>query len=140
MSQHDHTPHPVNHSDHAAATATAHDHAAMGHTGHDDAQAPTAGHSGHGHADHGGHAGHGDHVARFRRLFWIMLILAVPVVGFSGMFSMIIGYPLPDAAWVGWTGNHRTSLESGFQIAGSRLHGLFRSALGRNQRTDRENR
>nr|WP_251858621.1 heavy metal translocating P-type ATPase [Herbiconiux sp. L3-i23] len=31
-----------------------------------------------------------------------MLILAVPVVGFSGMFSMIIGYSLPDAAWMGW--------------------------------------
>lgn len=102
MSQHDHSSHPVNHSDHAAAAATAHDHAAMGHTGHDDAQAPAAGHSDHGHADHGGHAGHGDHVARFRRLFWIMLILAVPVVGFSMMFSMLIGYQLPDAAWVGW--------------------------------------
>ncbi|PVW03035.1 cadmium-translocating P-type ATPase [Microbacterium sp. Gd 4-13] len=31
-----------------------------------------------------------------------MLVLAVPVVGFSMMFSMLIGYPLPDAAWVGW--------------------------------------
>ncbi|KQR26470.1 ATPase [Microbacterium sp. Leaf151] len=31
-----------------------------------------------------------------------MLIIAVPVIGFSTMFSMIIGYPLPDAAWVGW--------------------------------------
>nr|WP_019178953.1 heavy metal translocating P-type ATPase [Microbacterium yannicii] len=31
-----------------------------------------------------------------------MLVLAVPVVGFSGMFSMLLGYPLPDAAWVGW--------------------------------------
>jgi Cu2+-exporting ATPase len=64
-------------------------------------------HEGHGseHAgmQHGGHAGHGaDHVARFRRLFWINLILAVPVVAFSGMFSMLLGYPLPDAAWVGW--------------------------------------
>ncbi len=56
----------------------------------------------HGHADHGGHAGHGDHVGKFRRLFWIMLILAVPVVGFSMMFSMLVGYSLPDAAWVGW--------------------------------------
>jgi Cu2+-exporting ATPase len=55
-------------------------------------------HAGHG----GGHAGHGDHVGRFRRLFWIMLVLAVPVVAFSGMFSMLLGYPLPDAAWVGW--------------------------------------
>ncbi|MEU2205371.1 heavy metal translocating P-type ATPase [Microbacterium oleivorans] len=55
------------------------------------------------HGGHGGHAGHGaDHVARFRRLFWINLILAVPVVAFSGMFSMLIGYPLPDTAWVGW--------------------------------------
>ncbi|RWR15687.1 cadmium-translocating P-type ATPase [Microbacterium enclense] len=31
-----------------------------------------------------------------------MLVLAVPVVAFSSMFSMLIGYPLPDAAWVGW--------------------------------------
>ncbi|WP_300592619.1 HAD-IC family P-type ATPase, partial [Microbacterium sp.] len=55
------------------------------------------------HGAHGGHAGHGaDHVARFRRLFWINLILAVPVVAFSGMFSMVLGYSLPDAALVGW--------------------------------------
>ncbi|WP_292695164.1 MULTISPECIES: heavy metal translocating P-type ATPase [unclassified Microbacterium] len=74
----------------------------MGHPHGTDDRAPAAGHAGHGHADHGGHAGHGDHVARFRRLFWIMLVLAVPVVAFSSMFSMLIGYPLPDAAWVGW--------------------------------------
>ena len=53
-----------------------------------------------GHAGHSGHGDHGDHVGQFRRLFWIMLVLAVPVVGFSGMFAMILGYPLPDAAWV----------------------------------------
>lgn len=55
-----------------------------------------------GHSGHGGHGGHGDHVGQFRRLFWIMLVLALPVVGFSGMFAMILGYPLPDAAWVSW--------------------------------------
>ena len=102
MSQHDHH----NHSDHQAHRAPAataqHDHAAMGHPHSEDDRAPAAGHSGHGHADHGGHAGHGDHVASFRRLFWIMLVLAVPVVGFSMMFAMLIGYELPDAAWVGW--------------------------------------
>ncbi len=54
------------------------------------------------HAGHGGHGGHGDHVAAFRRLFWIMLVLAVPVVAFSPMFAMLLGYPLPDAAWLGW--------------------------------------
>ncbi|MCB0913838.1 MAG: heavy metal translocating P-type ATPase, partial [Propionibacteriaceae bacterium] len=52
---------------------------------------------------HSGHAGHGaDHVARFRRLFWIMLVLAVPVVGLNEMFAQVIGYRLPDAAWVPW--------------------------------------
>ncbi|WP_371872811.1 heavy metal translocating P-type ATPase [Herbiconiux sp. L3-i23] len=72
------------------------------HAGHAH-QAPHDGPAGHDEQDgHGGHAGHGDHVGQFRRLFWIMLILAVPVVGFSGMFSMIIGYSLPDAAWMGW--------------------------------------
>ncbi len=64
------------------------------------------GHGGHGeHRDPGGHdahAGHGDHVGQFRRLFWIMLVLAFPVVAFSDMFAGLVGYQLPDAAWVGW--------------------------------------
>ncbi|RDV44744.1 cadmium-translocating P-type ATPase [Leifsonia sp. ku-ls] len=95
------------HDHHAAPTKTepahqqhAHDisgrtHDASQHTGHD-----MAGHNGLG--GMGGHAGHGDHVGQFRRLFWIMLIIAIPVVGFSPMFAMILGYPLPDAAWVAW--------------------------------------
>ncbi|OZD55604.1 copper-translocating P-type ATPase [Rhodococcus sp. 06-1477-1B] len=53
-------------------------------------------------SDHGGHHDHGGHVAAFRRLFWIMLIIAAPVVGFSSMFSMLLGYSLPGGAWVGW--------------------------------------
>ena len=48
-----------------------------------------------GHGEHGGHAGHGDHVAQFRRLFWINLVIAVPVVGFSSMFAMLLGYEIP---------------------------------------------
>ena len=31
-----------------------------------------------------------------------MLVLAVPVIGFSGMFAMLLGYSLPAAGWVGW--------------------------------------
>ncbi|MCO5954766.1 heavy metal translocating P-type ATPase [Microbacterium yannicii] len=65
-----------------------HDHAAMGHADH---------------GAHAGHAGHGaDHVAQFRRLFWINLALAIPVVAFSGMFAMVLGYALPDAPFVRW--------------------------------------
>lgn len=59
-----------------------------------------AGHSGH--SAMSGHAGHGDHVAVFRRLFWIMVVLAIPTVVFSGMFADLIGYSLPSAEWVRW--------------------------------------
>ncbi|MFX0539943.1 heavy metal translocating P-type ATPase [Ornithinimicrobium sp. Y1847] len=67
--------------------------------GHDDHR----GHSGHdAHGGHEGHSGHGDHVGQFRRLFWIMLILAIPVVGFNEMFAHLVGYHLPEAEWVWW--------------------------------------
>ncbi len=56
----------------------------------------------HGHADHGGQRATAITSASSADCFWIMLILAVPVVGFSMMFSMLVGYSLPDAAWVGW--------------------------------------
>ncbi|MFT4109562.1 heavy metal translocating P-type ATPase [Propionicimonas sp.] len=63
----------------------------------------TAGHTDHGggsHEGHGDHAGHGDHVTRFRRLFWVMLVLAIPVVGLSPMFGMLAGYEVPSGlAW-----------------------------------------
>ncbi|HEY5978596.1 MAG TPA: heavy metal translocating P-type ATPase [Microlunatus sp.] len=74
-----------------------------GHSRHD---APDQ-HHGHGaqhghggsHADGGGHA---DHVGQFRRLFWIMAVLALPVIGFSPMFAMLLGYQLPAGAWTAW--------------------------------------
>ena len=89
------------HHDHPPTTPAPADHAHRpqfdpgpdGHEGHAD-------HTGHG--GHAGHAGHGDHVAQFRRLFWIMLVLAVPTVAFNDMFADILGYGLPDAEWVRW--------------------------------------
>jgi Cu2+-exporting ATPase len=41
-------------------------------------------------------------VAQFRRLFWIMLVLAIPTVACSGMFAAILGYRLPDVPGVQW--------------------------------------
>jgi P-type Cu2+ transporter len=53
------------------------------------------------HSGHGGHGGHGDHVEEFRRLFWWNLLLAIPVVVFSEMFSDLLGYSLPSGtAWI----------------------------------------
>ncbi|HRA75055.1 MAG TPA: heavy metal translocating P-type ATPase [Propionicimonas sp.] len=52
---------------------------------------------------HDRHAdGHGDHSGRFRRLFWGMLLLAVPVVVLSPMFAMLAGYELPAGGLVAW--------------------------------------
>lgn len=75
-------------------------------------QAPQGGHGEH---QSGGHGGHGGHVARFRRLFWLMLVLAAPVVALSPMFAMLVGYDVPPGlvwvapalgtviyAWGGW--------------------------------------
>ncbi len=53
-------------------------------------------HHRHGHGDHAGH------VAEFRRLFWVMLLLAVPTVAFSGMFAMILGYQVPRVPGAQW--------------------------------------
>ncbi|MGW9468173.1 heavy metal translocating P-type ATPase [Cellulosimicrobium funkei] len=97
--------HPEAHGHPGAAATTAVDpatHDPAGNEGHDMAGHGTAGHAGHDMAGHGGHGGHGDHVGQFRRLFWIMLVLAVPTVALNAMFAMLLGYDLPDAAWVPW--------------------------------------
>ena len=92
------------------------EHSSPEHAGHDAAderhhgQLAAASHNHHDHHaeraradhDHAGHGGHGDHVGQFRRLFWIMLALAVPVVAFSPMFAMLIGYDLPDGEVLKW--------------------------------------
>ncbi|WP_082789245.1 heavy metal translocating P-type ATPase [Tsukamurella pseudospumae] len=87
--------------DHGAGTThAAHDMTA--HTGHDMPGHDMAAMPGMDHSGHGGHAGHGDHVAQFRRLFRIMLVLAVPTVALSDMFAMILGYSLPDVPGLRW--------------------------------------
>ncbi|MDN5582378.1 MAG: heavy metal translocating P-type ATPase [Corynebacterium sp.] len=72
----------------------------MDHMNHSEHMEHTGGHADHG--GHSGHASHAGHVAKFRRLFWIMLVLAVPVVACNTMFADLIGYDLPDNAVVGW--------------------------------------
>ncbi|MDT5013555.1 MAG: P-type Cu2+ transporter [Mycobacterium sp.] len=76
-------------------------------TQHHATQAPSASHDEQvAHAGHcggqGGHGGHADHVAQYRRLFWIMVVLAIPTVAASGMFAMILGYTVPDLRGIAW--------------------------------------
>lgn len=91
------TSHPGDHGDHAAHAGHP-DH--TGHAGHPD-HTEHPDHTDHaGHGDHASHGDHAGHVERFRRLFWINLLLAVPVVAFSPMFAMILGYTVPG--WAMW--------------------------------------
>jgi P-type Cu2+ transporter len=61
------------------------------------------------HADHaGGHSGHGvdhsGHEEMFRRKFWVSLILSIPVLVYSEMLQMWLGYTapaFPGSAWIG---------------------------------------
>ncbi|WP_425476246.1 heavy metal translocating P-type ATPase [Gordonia oleivorans] len=78
-------------------------HGSMGHSGSDHGGMDHSGmdHSGMDHASMG-HSGHHDHVAQFRRMFWITLVLAIPTVALSPMFADLLGYTLPDAAWLRW--------------------------------------
>ena len=87
---HDHQPH----SDH---NHEMHGHDMADHDMHDHDMAGMPGMSG-----HDMHGGHAHHVAQFRRLFWIMLALAIPTVAFDEMFAHLLGYHLPAAGWVAW--------------------------------------
>ncbi|WP_022892680.1 copper-translocating P-type ATPase [Agromyces subbeticus] len=110
---HDHSAHQAaghdtsTHGPHAGHDMRSHSgHGAAAHDGHGNhemsAHGDHAGHDTSDHAGHGGHAGHGDHVGQFRRLFWIMLVIAVPTIAFSPMFASILGYTLPDNPVIPW--------------------------------------
>ena len=90
--------------DHGVATSHVSGH--DDHHAHDEHPAPDpdTGHRGHeSHSGHGGHGGHGgDHVGQFRTLFWINLIIAIPVVAFSTMFAMLLGYNIPGFPGARW--------------------------------------
>ena len=90
------------HHDHDGVATTESGHVDDSHAEHEGHAVKHGAHVGHGDhgSDHSGHAGHGDHVSQFRRLFWINLVIAIPVVAFSPMFAMLLGYSVPS--WAGW--------------------------------------
>jgi P-type Cu2+ transporter len=105
MNQHhaDHSEH-----DHGAHDHGAHDHAAHGHTLPAEAehaeQAEHAEHAEHressGHGGHGAHAGHDPDA--FRRQFWVVLLLTLPVVVWSPEVQMWLGYTAPSFPGSSW--------------------------------------
>ncbi len=91
----------TSHDEHALAKS--HNGVHTDHDGHGEHAAHDSDPHHDNHADHGGHAGHGaDHVAVFQKLFWINLIIAIPVIAFSTMFAMLLGYEVPDVPGGRW--------------------------------------
>ncbi|HEV2107675.1 MAG TPA: heavy metal translocating P-type ATPase [Thermomicrobiales bacterium] len=69
------------------------DHQAIA-TGERAGQMDHGAHGGHGaHTDHGG--GHAGHAEVFRRRFWVNLALAIPVILYSEMVQMWLGFTMP---------------------------------------------
>jgi len=63
------------------------------------------------HEGHGGgkavgsnahHGGHGDHAALYRSRFWVSLVLSVPVILYSEMIQMWLGFSMPEFPGSGW--------------------------------------
>ena len=117
--------HKMHEGEHAAA--------AESHEGHGGGK--ESGHGHQGHAGHHGHGGHGDHAAMFRGRFWVSLALSVPVVLYSEMIQMWLGFTAPQFpgsawvapilgtfifAWGGWP-----FLKGGFDEARSRRPGMM---------------
>ena len=73
----------------------AHGHGNHGGHGSDDATGSSH------HGGHAGHGGHGDHAAMFRRKFWLTFALTIPVVAYSHMVGMWLGFTAPQFAGSG---------------------------------------
>ncbi|WP_258059124.1 HAD-IC family P-type ATPase, partial [Arthrobacter sp. B1805] len=69
-----------------------------GHQGHGTSHGTDEDHQVHSQGEHAGHS-----TAMFKDRFWISLVLAVPVVAFSPMFTMLLGYmppEFPGSTWI----------------------------------------
>ena len=75
----------------------------MEHHEHHEMQEHGDGHDGHNGHGGAGHGGHGDHAAMFRSKFWLTLALTVPIVAYSHMIQMWLGFTapaFPGSQWV----------------------------------------
>src|SRR5699024_9695088 len=58
---------------------------------HDDKSSSHHGHEGHNHDEHAGHS-----ATMFKDRFWLSLLLSIPVIVFSPMFTSFLAYTVPE--------------------------------------------
>ena len=83
------------HNDHAAPT----NHAT--HVDQPVQQVPTQ-HAMHGEHTQAAHADHSGHEQMFRKRFWISLALSIPVLLYSPMLQMLLGFTMPPIPGIEW--------------------------------------
>ncbi|WP_405218320.1 heavy metal translocating P-type ATPase [Agrococcus sp. Ld7] len=97
------SPH-THHPDHPEGSAPASHDEHADHSTHGQAMPDDHAHSAiddeHAVHQHGQHAGHS--TAMFRNKFWVSLVLSIPVVYFSPMFSDLLGYSIPEFPGSTW--------------------------------------
>ena len=103
----DEEPHPDPHSEMDHATMGQHEiphtgmmDTAMNHSGMTNSMAE---HASMGHEGHAVHADHTGHEQMFRQRFWVCLILSIPVLLYSPMLQMLLGFSMPafpGSAWI----------------------------------------
>ena len=64
---------------------------------HDDKSSSHHGHEGHNHDEHAGHS-----ATMFKDRFWLSLLLSIPVIVFSPMFTSFLGYTVPEFPGSTW--------------------------------------
>src|SRR5665811_566564 len=76
-----------------------HDQASAANAGVELDKASAASGGDHQHQEHGGH---GDHAAEFQRLFWINVVLSIPVLLYSNMIQDWLNFSMPGFAGSDW--------------------------------------
>jgi Cu2+-exporting ATPase len=89
-SAHNHETHAETHTDHGTHGEKASEHKAMDHSGH---RKDT---------DHKAHVDHTGHEQMFRRLFWISLVLSIPVLLYSPTLQDWLGFSMPTFPGSQW--------------------------------------
>ncbi|MGV0108982.1 heavy metal translocating P-type ATPase [Arthrobacter sp. CP30] len=85
----------ANHPDHGTGHHAG--HGTGNHAGHGAGHGTDEDHQVHSHGEHAGHS-----TAMFKNKFWLSLVLAIPVVAFSPMFTMLFGVMPPEFPGSRW--------------------------------------
>lgn len=100
-SGHVHSMDQMDHENHSMGDMN-HEGHAMEHRKNDQHKMPSVASGNLQHGEHESHADHSGHEQMFRKLFWINLLLSIPVLIFSPSIQGLLGFKMPDFPGSQW--------------------------------------